>query len=143
MTAADGKVVIHFVKTLLTGSAYVPRTSDAPQMTEGQARAIKELVPILDEHAFTAKQEEGDILFLNNLAVLHAREAFVNTPEATRHILRLYLSDPEQSWENPTADTGEAQMICSTVGKPSEAQRFETKTELQKKGFFSPQCHHD
>lgn len=27
MTASDDKVIIHFVKTLLTGSSYVPRMS--------------------------------------------------------------------------------------------------------------------
>lgn len=89
-------------------------------MTETQALAIKALVPLLDEHALMITQEEGGVLFLNNLAVLHAREDFVDAPGSTRHVLRMYMSDPARSWENATADTSDAQKICSMVSAPSE-----------------------
>jgi hypothetical protein len=41
--------------------------------------------------------------FINNLAVMHARESFVNS-ELTgcrRHLLRLFLKDSERAWPVP------------------------------------------
>jgi len=44
---------------------------------------------------------EGDVQFVNNLAVLHAREGYVDGPGRQRHLVRLWLSDPKRAWETP------------------------------------------
>jgi hypothetical protein len=45
----------------------------------------------------------GDIHFINNLAVLHRREGFVNgqSSEQRRHLVRMRLRDEELGWSIP------------------------------------------
>ena len=40
---------------------------------------------------------------MNNLSVFHARDGFVDAPGRQRHLLRLWLRDPELAWETPAA----------------------------------------
>jgi hypothetical protein len=93
-------------------------------------------------HAVKLDQTRGDILFLNNLAILHAREAYEDSESKSRHVLRLYIRDPVQTWPTPEAPAGR-EKICARYGVEPEGQVYLTRSELQKEGFFSPQCHHD
>ncbi|KAK8049832.1 hypothetical protein PG994_011562 [Apiospora phragmitis] len=47
--------------------------------------------------------QKGDMQYVNNLAVFHARDGFTDSPEKKRHLLRLWLRDPENAWETPEA----------------------------------------
>lgn len=49
------------------------------------------------------KLQPGDMVFFNNLTMLHARDAFVdNEAEGLkRHLLRLILRDEEMAYEVP------------------------------------------
>ena len=143
MTVSQSRVLVHFVKTLLTGSLYVPRSNSAPPLTEAQSFAVQDLITALNSRPLPLTQVRGDVVFINNMAVLHARNAFVDRENATRHILRLYLADPELSWEDSTVDTSSAKKVCSDMHIGPMSQRYETKSEIRAKGFFSPQCHHD
>lgn len=40
--------------------------------------------------------------FANNLSIFHARDGFTNTEEKQRHLLRLWLRDPDNAWETPS-----------------------------------------
>lgn len=48
-------------------------------------------------------RKEGDIQFINNLSIMHAREAYhgTNGKASTRHLLRMFLRDPENAWDMP------------------------------------------
>ncbi|KAI9893443.1 MAG: hypothetical protein M1814_006740 [Vezdaea aestivalis] len=52
-------------------------------------------------HATAVKldRKEGDVLFFNNLALLHARDAFL--PGDSRHMLRLALREQGKMWAKP------------------------------------------
>lgn len=56
-------------------------------------------------HCFQLDTRRGDILLVNNLSVMHARNAFVDDAEHdnSRHVLRLWLKDNMTSW--PIADS--------------------------------------
>ena len=47
--------------------------------------------------------QPGDMVFFNNLGMMHARDAFVDNEEAgrKRHLLRLILRDEERAYETP------------------------------------------
>ena len=47
--------------------------------------------------------EPGDMLFINNHAILHSREAFADAPgEAPpRHLVRMWLKNPDMAWTLP------------------------------------------
>ncbi|KAF2238022.1 Clavaminate synthase-like protein [Viridothelium virens] len=46
-------------------------------------------------------RQPGDLQFVNNFSVLHARDKYTNSSSKGRHMLRLGLRDPENAWEVP------------------------------------------
>jgi hypothetical protein len=43
----------------------------------------------------------GDMVFINNWGVLHARESYQDDASATRHLVRLWLGNEEFEWDIP------------------------------------------
>ena len=70
-------------------------------MTETQAEAIDMVHFTAVKHQLTVKLERGDMFLINNLAVQHARSAFIDKPFQRRHIIRLWLRNEELAWETP------------------------------------------
>lgn len=68
-------------------------------MSPQQAAAIQLFESIASSSKFTLKftMQTGDMLFLDNTAVLHARSSFVDgeLPHQKRHLVRLWLLDQE------------------------------------------------
>lgn len=89
-----------------------PKTGDMPsvldgRLTEAQLGALKVLNDLAEKHAFSVKAEAGDILLINNLAVLHKRDSYIDDDEADdeaakrRWLMRLWLRNEELSWGVP------------------------------------------
>ncbi len=58
------------------------------------------------KHAFPLPRIRGDIAFINNLCMMHARNAFDTSADGTalpskRHLVKLMLRDPEEAWDLP------------------------------------------
>ena len=53
--------------------------------------------------------------FVNNLSVFHAREGFTNDGEKQRHLVRLWLRDPENAWGIPGALKGRWEKVYGGV----------------------------
>jgi hypothetical protein len=109
MWVTNGKPIIQFTYTPLIGSARSPRDESLPEVSVKQGLAMEMLESTASRLSHTLQREPGDILFVNNLSVLHARESY-GDDEATsapassksrRHFLRLFIRDPERSWEKP------------------------------------------
>ncbi|CUS12320.1 unnamed protein product [Tuber aestivum] len=99
-----GKMVFAFSRRILTGSEVSPRTKGIPDMTEAQADALDALHFTADKHALTLDDGQlGDILFWNNMSIVHARQGFVDggPMNQKRHLLRLWLRNEELAWETP------------------------------------------
>ncbi|KAI0451765.1 Clavaminate synthase-like protein [Xylaria acuta] len=67
--------------------------------------AQKEALALLQQTA-TAQQIrlpacQGDMVFINNWGVLHARDSYQDDSTATRHLVRLWLRNEELGWEIP------------------------------------------
>lgn len=56
-------------------------------------------------HAKTIQLEPGDMVFFNNLSMMHARDAFVDDEAKglKRHLIRLILRDEEAAYELPVS----------------------------------------
>ncbi|KIZ00531.1 hypothetical protein MNEG_7427 [Monoraphidium neglectum] len=65
------------------------------EMSPAQAEAIALFEEIANSDAFRLKftMQAGDMLFVDNTAVLHARSPFKDDPAAPRHLVRLWLLD--------------------------------------------------
>jgi hypothetical protein len=95
-----GKVQINFASAFLQGSSYLPRLPEGLFITEAQQHAITVLLEVCRQHCVALDQVRGDILFVNNLSILHAREEFVDEPSTgrSRHLLSMMLRDPDLAW---------------------------------------------
>jgi hypothetical protein len=68
-----------------------------PKFTDAQKEAVALYRATVAECALDIDFKAGDIQFLNNFVMLHTRREFEDWPEPARkrHLLRLWLSDPE------------------------------------------------
>jgi len=82
-----------------------------PAVSEQQEEAMRVLEETCNRLALHMILEVGDIQFLSNAHVLHARTAYTDypPPEPRRHLMRLWLSTPESEggWALPMPDSKE------------------------------------
>ncbi|KAG6843465.1 hypothetical protein H0H93_000891, partial [Arthromyces matolae] len=86
---------------LFTGFQALPRSPEIPPITEAQAEALDTIHFLGEKYNLGLNFQKGDIQYINNLAVFHARDGFTDTPEKTRHLLRLWLRNEELAWKTP------------------------------------------
>jgi hypothetical protein len=71
------------------------RLKDCPAHTDAQVRVMKRIDQLSADAKirFDVQLEEGDMLFINNYQVMHARTEFEDyeEPERKRHLMRLWL----------------------------------------------------
>ncbi|KAK9418519.1 putative TauD/TfdA-like domain-containing protein [Seiridium unicorne] len=97
------RLIMQYTRRSFTGYSQVSRSASIPPITEAQAEALDALHFTAERYRISLDFQEGDIQFINNLSTFHAREAFKDTPEQQRHLVRLWLRDPEYAWETPDA----------------------------------------
>ena len=78
-----------------------PRPPELPCLTEAQAEALDAVHFCALKHSLRLRLDTGDLLFVNNLAVMHSRTAFRDDEEHKRHVLRLWLNNPDKAWQIP------------------------------------------
>ncbi|KAG8528470.1 uncharacterized protein KY384_007388 [Bacidia gigantensis] len=91
-----------------------PPVSLIPPLSEEQKYAMDVLERVCQEEALHMVLEVGDLQFVSNLHVLHARTAYRDhaPPKPRRHLMRLWLSNPEGEgegkggWRLPFHDSG-------------------------------------
>lgn len=108
MYYVNGKIQIDFALAFLAGSVFNKRLPDAPPLSSEQLRAIDVLQKLCRKHSIKLDNQRGDILFANNLSLLHARDAFEDDQKQgkCRHLLRMMLRDPGLAWTLPNAMKG-------------------------------------
>ncbi|MBV9860144.1 MAG: TauD/TfdA family dioxygenase [Alphaproteobacteria bacterium] len=87
----DGKFTSHYSRTFIE---VAQRRPEIPRLTPKQAEALDLLHDIARELAFEMTFTPGDIQFLNNHVIYHARTAFEDGEEEGRLLLRLWLAMP-------------------------------------------------
>ncbi|KAJ5511958.1 hypothetical protein LT330_003078 [Penicillium expansum] len=95
------RVLIQYARRYFTGFLAQPRSKDIPPITEAQAEALDALHFLAEEHSAALDFQKGDVQYVNNLSIFHARNGFRDAPGQERHLLRLWLRDPENAWETP------------------------------------------
>ena len=95
------KMILIFSRRNLTGSEVTPRSSNIPPVTEAQAEALDAVHFTAASHCVRITPRPGDMLFINNLAVMHSRSSFEDSKFSKRYILRLWLNNPDKGWEIP------------------------------------------
>lgn len=98
----DGRLLTNFSKQSLVGQKPIsPRTPGIPGLSEAQAEALDALHAVGRRYEFRQSMEKGDIRFFNNLALMHRRDTYTDSPENYRHLLRLWLHSESVCWKLP------------------------------------------
>ncbi|KAI0453588.1 hypothetical protein F5B21DRAFT_525775 [Xylaria acuta] len=95
------RLLIQYARRNFTGYWSLPRSPKIPVVTEAQAEALDALHFLAEKFAVSLDFRQGDIQYVNNLSIFHARNGFKDSPEKQRHLVRLWLRDPEFAWETP------------------------------------------
>ena len=86
---------------MLTGAPVSPRSPEIPTLSKAQAEALDAVHFCALKYSLKTRLGTGDMLFVNNLSVLHSRTAFQDDETNKRHVLRLWLNNPARSWQIP------------------------------------------
>lgn len=100
---SKGKPICQLVKAPLLGTPLIQRDPHMPSVTAQQMHAMHVVGELAKRFSSKLDRKQGDIQFINNLSIMHAREAYrgSNGKPSTRHLLRMFLRDPENAWEKP------------------------------------------
>ncbi|CAG8956683.1 hypothetical protein HYFRA_00012227 [Hymenoscyphus fraxineus] len=127
--ATPERVLLNYARRYFTGYNGRSRSPNIPAITEAHAEALDALHFLGEKYHIGLDVQQGDIQYVNNLAVFHARDGFRDTPEQQyvlspssdnfdlffilfsellltvyrRHLIRLWLRDPENAWPTPEA----------------------------------------
>ncbi|PHH75856.1 hypothetical protein CDD80_2021 [Ophiocordyceps camponoti-rufipedis] len=74
---------------------------DIPPLTVTQRLALNRVAEIARQTELKLKLETGDLVFINNWAVLHRREAYQDDDCPSRHLVRLWLRNTQLGWSIP------------------------------------------
>ncbi|KAF3044728.1 hypothetical protein E8E12_009870 [Didymella heteroderae] len=91
------RLIIQYARRTFTGFQGLPRSTDIPPITEAQAEALDALHIVAEKYAVSLNFKKGDVQFANNLSIFHARDGFTDTEEKQRHLVRLWVRDPDNA----------------------------------------------
>jgi alpha-ketoglutarate-dependent taurine dioxygenase len=74
------KMIIQYARRTFTGYQALPRSPEIPPITEAQAEALDAMHFLAERFAVTLDFREGDVQYVNNLSIFHARDEFKDTP---------------------------------------------------------------
>ncbi len=76
--------------------------SNVPALSPEQHAALAVLNELATKHKHRLGAKQGDMVFINNLALLHARDTYVDPKDGPgRHLVRLWIRNPELAWNIP------------------------------------------
>jgi hypothetical protein len=100
----QGKIIFSFSRRLLVGHPpNDPRTEGIPGLTEAQAEALDAVHFAARKYQIAPTMKKGDLRFINNMGLLHCREAFEDDANNARHLIRLWLHNDLMCWKLPQA----------------------------------------
>ncbi|ROV93697.1 hypothetical protein VPNG_08836 [Cytospora leucostoma] len=95
------RISLQFARRYFVGFGNLPRNPEIPPITEAQAEALDALHYLSEKFSVNTHFVKGDIQYINNVAITHSRDGFLDDDQNRRHLLRFWLRDPEYSWKVP------------------------------------------
>ncbi|KAL3607337.1 hypothetical protein FPOAC2_02320 [Fusarium poae] len=75
--------------------------TNIPALSEAQLYALQVVSDTASRFELQLKLETGDLLFFNNLALVHRRDAYTDDNTSSRHLVRLWLRNQKYGWVIP------------------------------------------
>lgn len=102
------------------------RNPELPSNTQAQLEAIDAVQFTLKKNSIQLPTVKGDMLFVNDMALMHARNGFDEGGEKLkRHLVKMYLRDPEKGWDIPEWLEREWKPVYNKANRP-DGTRVET-----------------
>lgn len=106
INAVDDNLVFQFSRLPITGFRSNIRNQSIPLPSAGRLEAMNVIEDLAWKNGLPLPCQPGDVAFINNLCMLHARTAFDfdedgNALLSNRHLVKLMLRDPELAWGMP------------------------------------------
>ncbi|KAH6662143.1 hypothetical protein B0J14DRAFT_496316 [Halenospora varia] len=106
----DNKLIVHCSRYPLTGFGSWIRNPDLPAVTEKQLEALDAVHFTAQRNAIKLPNQVGDIVYINNKAMLHGRNAMAKRDNegelSKRHRMKFWLRDPKRAWKLPSSLDG-------------------------------------
>ncbi|KAF5972031.1 Clavaminate synthase-like protein [Fusarium bulbicola] len=97
----QGHIILNFGRIHLMATEPTDDGTFAPKPTAKQLEALDLVQQLAKKHHLSLNMDPGDLTFINNLGILHAREEFTDSPEHTRHLVRMWLKHEDKAWPLP------------------------------------------
>lgn len=102
----EDKLVFQFSRLPVTTFRNHGINPTLPPISSKRLEAMSFVEHLAWKHCLPLPTERGDMAFINNLCLMHARNAFdldsSGKPVASkRHLVKLMLRDPEMTWQLP------------------------------------------
>jgi hypothetical protein len=131
--SADGKtpdrVLLQYGRRYYVGFGELPRAAHLPPISEAQAEALDALHFLGERFSVSTNFEKGDMQYVNNVAIFHARDGYTDSEQTQRHLLRIWLRDPEYAWETPEPLTSRWDRVYG--GVTPELQTFPLQPHMR------------
>ncbi|KAI5921280.1 hypothetical protein F4810DRAFT_702450 [Camillea tinctor] len=107
ITNAPGdKLVFQYSRLPITGFRNEAPNPTLPAPTQKRLEAMDYIEELAWKHGFPLPRQKGDVAYINNLCVMHARSAFDldsegNPLPSRRHLVKMMLRDPVFAWDLP------------------------------------------
>lgn len=74
-----------------------------PPLSREQEDALAAVNVAAQKHQVRLDSRPGDLVYLNNWGLLHAREAYQDDKDKSRHLVRLWLRNGDLGWPIPAS----------------------------------------
>ncbi|KAL4936360.1 hypothetical protein BDV06DRAFT_227977 [Aspergillus oleicola] len=85
----------------LTESPDIKRQAGLASPSPVQVKALNAVQTLCKKHSVSLPMNKGDLLYVNNFSLLHAREAFMDSAANKRYLVRLWLKNWDLAWQLP------------------------------------------
>jgi hypothetical protein len=98
----DGRILSNVVPYSLTSLDGVTRNPSLPSLSPEQEHALSTLQDVAARHCRPLAMKLGDLTYVNNFSVMHAREQFLDSPpDNVRYLVRMWLKNPRLALKLP------------------------------------------
>lgn len=96
-----GKLLASLDPHRLGPHASITEGSTIPSLTAPQRHALQAVAESAARSELQLDLAKGDLLFFNNLALVHRRDAYLDGETSSRHMVRLWLRSQKLGWAIP------------------------------------------
>lgn len=97
-----GPVIFSNGDKVIAQLVWAPFVKHPSFMTPERERALTAVNELAKKMCLKVDSKPGDIQLFNNLAMVHARDSFIDSATQRRHLIRLGVRDPENQWVRPS-----------------------------------------